>query len=138
MDLYWRSIFDQYTVLFRFIWAYGLRPKRTKMTFKTQNYRVRKIGIQAIVIPRLVKIQFSIFRFQNFKKPKKILKDFRKCSSQKIFSKNIFRKIFFRKYFRKKYSRKYNFFYFQYFFDRIEVLESLSTLVSTKMRVYVV
>ena len=82
---------------------------------------------------------FSIFPFFDFKfsKIKKILKDFRKCSSQKIFSKNIFKKYFSEKYFRKKYSRKQNFFYFQYFLDRIEVLESLSSLVSTKMRFFV-
>ena len=49
------------------------------------------------------------------------------------------RKIFFRKnIFREKQKRKYNFLNFQYFFDRIEVLESLSSLVSTKMEVLVV
>ena len=53
-----------------------------------------------------------------------ILTFFKKYVSKKI--ENIF--------FEEK-NRKYNFSNFQYFFDRIEVLESLSPLVSTKMRV---
>ena len=69
------------------------------------------------------KNEFSFF-FDKFSKIKKILKD-----SKSFFEKKIRKNIF------QKKIRKQNFSNFQYFFDRIEVLESLSPLVSTKMKV---
>ena len=52
------------------------------------------------------------------------------------FASQFFSKIYFLgKIFSRKKTRKYNFLNFQYFPDRIEVLESLGSLVSTKMEV---